>query len=114
VHDIFDPQENLDGGARYLRELLGRYNNNLSFALAAYNAGPERVDKYRGIPPYRETVSYVTQVLRDFSQAKQRSMLQPQVPRKSAKETEARSADDSMPGPDETQDRADDNQPVEE
>ena len=66
VVDAFDPVQNVDGGARYLHELLGRYNNNLTFALAAYNAGPERVEKYHGVPPFPETISYVNRVLRNL------------------------------------------------
>lgn len=67
VRDVFDPQQNLDGGARYLKELLGRYNNNLTFALAAYNAGPERVEEYHGVPPFQETIAYVNRIVRDFN-----------------------------------------------
>jgi hypothetical protein len=73
VRDVFNPEQNLDGGARYLRELLGRYNNNLTFALAAYNAGPERVEKYHGVPPFPETVSYVTRVLHNLDLAQRQS-----------------------------------------
>src|SRR6201987_1797664 len=62
VKDIFDPQQNIEGGTRYLKELLELYNNNLTLALAAYNAGPDKVQKYGDVPPYRETVSYVNQV----------------------------------------------------
>jgi soluble lytic murein transglycosylase len=63
VANPFDPLQNVDGGVRYLRELLIRFNNNLEWALAAYNAGPEAVEKHRGIPPFSETVFYVQRVL---------------------------------------------------
>ncbi|PYT72197.1 MAG: lytic transglycosylase domain-containing protein [Acidobacteria bacterium] len=70
VKDIFDPQENIDAGTRYLKELLQLYNNNLTLALAAYNAGPDKVQKYGDVPPYRETVSYVNQVKRKYQKSK--------------------------------------------
>jgi soluble lytic murein transglycosylase-like protein len=62
----YDPQQNVDAGARYLRELLTRYHNQLWHALAAYNAGPEAVDKYNGVPPYAETINYVSRIDRDM------------------------------------------------
>jgi len=68
VSDAFDPLQNLDGGARYLRDLLRLFNNNTSLALAAYNAGEHAVLKHGNrIPPYRETLNYVPRVL-DFYQ----------------------------------------------
>ena len=70
VLDPMDPVANVDGGTRYLRELLARYNNDLIKALAAYNAGPERVEKFNGVPPYPETISYVARVIRDFNSKK--------------------------------------------
>jgi len=64
VADAFDPRQNLDGGARYLRDLLRMFNNNQSLALAAYNAGEHAVAKHGNrIPPYRETLHYVPRVL---------------------------------------------------
>jgi soluble lytic murein transglycosylase-like protein len=62
----YDPAQNVDGGVRYLRDLLVKYNWALWHALAAYNAGPAAVEKYNGIPPYRETLNYVTQIDRAY------------------------------------------------
>lgn len=70
VPNAFDPDANVDGGTRYLRELLERYNFDLVKALAAYNAGPQRVDQYHGVPPYRETRHYVASIVRDFNRKK--------------------------------------------
>jgi hypothetical protein len=70
VANTFDPGDNLEGGTRYLRELLERYNFDLVKALAAYNAGPHRVDQYRGVPPYSETRAYVSRIIRDFNRKK--------------------------------------------
>jgi hypothetical protein len=67
VEDSFRPQQNVRGGSTYLDALLTRYNDNLALALAAYNAGPAAVDKYRGIPPYRETRLYVARVIHEFN-----------------------------------------------
>ena len=68
VADVMDPAQNLDGGTRYLRDLLTMFNRNVGLALAAYNAGESAVVKYRNqIPPFRETVRYVPRVL-DFYQ----------------------------------------------
>ena len=68
VSDPFDPIENIEGGVRYIKELLGTFGGNLPHALAAYNAGPAAVKKYGGIPPYPETRSYVKRVMDYYSQ----------------------------------------------
>jgi hypothetical protein len=70
VKNIFDPQENIDAGTRYLRDLLQRYKNDLVLALAAYNAGPDRVEQYGRVPPYSETISYVRRVKRAYDKRK--------------------------------------------
>jgi hypothetical protein len=67
VKDSFKPDENVRGGSTYLDALLTRYHDNLALALAAYNAGPVAVDRYRGIPPYRETQAYVARVIHEFN-----------------------------------------------
>lgn len=70
VKDAFAPGENVEGGTRYLRDLLVLYNNDMAKALAAYNAGPQRVAQYNGVPPYRETHAYVAGVIKDFNRTK--------------------------------------------
>jgi soluble lytic murein transglycosylase-like protein len=70
VKDSFRPDENIAGGSAYLDQLLTRYHDNVALALAAYNAGPAAVDKYHGVPPYRETQAYVARVIREFNRRK--------------------------------------------
>ncbi len=62
VRNIFDPAQNIEGGSRYMRFLLDRFGGNVALALAGYNAGEGAVDKYRGVPPYRETQEYVKRI----------------------------------------------------
>lgn len=64
VQEVFDPQQNIDAGIRYLKGLIERFSPDLERALAAYNAGPEAVEHYGGIPPYKETKDYVEKVIR--------------------------------------------------
>jgi hypothetical protein len=70
VQNIFDPQENIDAGTRYLRDLLQQYHNDLVLTLAAYNAGPENVRVYGRVPPFAETISYVRRVKSTYENSK--------------------------------------------
>lgn len=63
IDNPFNPYENVMGGSKYIRDLLRRFNNELTLALAAYNAGPGMVEKYNNIPPFEETIGYVQKVL---------------------------------------------------
>lgn len=66
VKDSFDPEQNIMGGAKYLRQMLDQFDGDVKLSLAAYNAGPGNVRKFGGIPPFRETQNYVTKVLNNF------------------------------------------------
>jgi soluble lytic murein transglycosylase len=68
VSDPFDPIENIEGGVRYIKELLATFDGDLTNTIAAYNAGPAAVKKYRGIPPYQETRQYVRRVMELYRQ----------------------------------------------
>lgn len=71
VHDVFDPEQNVDGGVRYLKRLIDKYDGKVLYALAAYNAGETVVNKYGGIPPYKETKNYIKKVLAYSKEYKQ-------------------------------------------
>jgi soluble lytic murein transglycosylase-like protein len=71
VRSVYDPKENILGGSRHLRNLLTQFKNDLNLALAAYNAGPEKVLSYQGIPPYRETQDYVRKVVSRFARRRE-------------------------------------------
>ncbi len=73
VKNIDDPAENIDAGTRYLRDLLQKYNNDLALALAAYNAGPDKVQLYGRVPPYAETISYVRRVKSGYATSKSKA-----------------------------------------
>jgi soluble lytic murein transglycosylase-like protein len=70
VSDAFVASENVEGGTKYLDALLTRYHDNIALAVAAYNAGPGAVDRYHGVPPFRETRAYVSRVIREFNRRK--------------------------------------------
>jgi len=70
VKDAFVAADNLEGGTAYLDQMLTRYHDNIALALAAYNAGPGAVDRFHGVPPYRETRAYVARVIREFNRRK--------------------------------------------
>lgn len=95
VPNAFDPEANVDGGTRYLRELLEHYNFDLIKALAAYNAGPRRVEQYGGLPPYYETQAYVARIVRDFNKKK---IAQKSANHSATKKTAAKTGRRQTPG----------------
>jgi|SRR5215471_3346783 len=97
VGNPFDPQANVTGGSRYLRELLERYNFDLVKALAAYNAGPERVEQYNGVPPYHETQAYVARIVREYNRKKIAQEQQAASSAKTKKSQPAAQSDSASP-----------------
>jgi hypothetical protein len=100
VNDAFDPEANVTGGSRYLRELLERYNFDLVKALAAYNAGPERVEQYRGVPPFRETRAYVARIVHEYNMkkiAQEKEARRKQTAAKAASKASSRTARAAKP-----------------
>jgi len=67
VNNVWNPKENIFGGTKYLSEMLRKYNGNVNLALASYNAGPENVEKYGGVPPFEETQNYIKRVIGYFN-----------------------------------------------
>lgn len=71
VKNVFDPRENIEGGVKYLKDLIKLYNGKTDLVLAAYNAGQEAVRKFNGIPPYRETRNYITKIMKRYGYDKE-------------------------------------------
>jgi soluble lytic murein transglycosylase-like protein len=80
VQNIFDPKENIEAGTHYLHDLLQKYDNDLVLTLAAYNAGPEKVQQYGRVPPYAETISYVRRVKRTYEKNKSNTTAETTAP----------------------------------
>jgi soluble lytic murein transglycosylase-like protein len=110
VRNSFDPAQNVQGGAAYLRQLLDLYHGDAQKALAAYNAGPGRVQQYKGVPPYRETQAYVAAIIREYNRKKlagqaaakkaqsANQSAKKKSPAKKAATTEARQSKPAQPG----------------
>lgn len=75
VLDAYNPSQNIEGGVKYLKGLLDKYDNNKELALAAYNAGPGAVKKYGGIPPYKETQNYINAIMGTYNKVKEAGLL---------------------------------------
>lgn len=84
VTDVWDPAQNIDGGAKYLKELLGRFDGNIAHAVAGYNAGPRNVERHGGVPPIPETVAYVARVEDLYEQFRSHDLELPNRPRTTA------------------------------
>jgi soluble lytic murein transglycosylase-like protein len=82
VRDPFSPQQSIDGGARYMRALLRRYNGDRPLAAAAYNAGIGAVARYKGVPPYAETLAYVDKVMALYTRYREAMGIRIEVPAK--------------------------------
>jgi len=80
VNDPFSPQQSIDGGARYMRALLRRYNGDRPLAAAAYNAGIGAVTRYKGVPPYAETLAYVDKVMALYARYREAMGIRTEVP----------------------------------
>lgn len=97
VSDPFDPKANVEAGTAYLRQLLGLYHNDPIKALAAYNAGAHRVQQYHGVPPYRETSTYVARIVRDFNARKKAQTKATQTRNKNAGKERSQQASAATP-----------------
>ncbi len=95
VDNAFDPRANVNGGSQYLHDMLVRFNFDLAKALAAYNAGPEAVAKYKGVPPYRETRLYVARIIKDYNRKKLAQAAERRAATKSASAQTSRPAQPS-------------------
>ncbi|MET0516367.1 MAG: lytic transglycosylase domain-containing protein [Nitrospiraceae bacterium] len=89
VHDLYNPDQNIGGGTKYLRQLLDRFNGNLPLALAAYNAGETAVERYQTLPPFEETRQYVKKVLRFYRNFLSTEQITPMTIRPRARGTQS-------------------------